>query len=193
MQGPPIIGCVLHKSMVMSVGQAPGIHEAKYMKPFSYTAGKTLFKWFASIQIKEEDFRKKVQMSAVCRCFPGKMKSGDRKPSKAEVHNCEPFLKFEIKYHKPELVIPIGKLAIEQFLTDKNYKLVELVGQTKRVEKYGLKFDCICLPHPSGINVWNQTKIGKRLIHKALKNIQKHPAIRHLFFDDGGFHGKNFH
>lgn len=115
MEGRPVHGCV-GKSSIVSLGQAPGIHEERFGKPFAYTAGKTLFKWLASIGIEEESFRQAVNMSAVCRCFPGKAKNGDRKPGRQEVDNCIVHLEFELEYHRPELVIPIGKLAIDQIL-----------------------------------------------------------------------------
>lgn len=115
MKGKPVHGCV-RRSRIISLGQAPGIHEERFGKPFAYTAGKTLFKWLSSIGVQEEDFRKKVNMSAVCRCFPGKASNGDRKPSRPEVENCMEYLEFEMLYHKPTLVIPIGKLAIDQLL-----------------------------------------------------------------------------
>ena len=115
MQGKPVHGCV-QKTSIISLGQAPGIHEERFGKPFAYTAGKTLFKWLAMAGIEEEDFRARVNMSAVCRCFPGKAKNGDRKPDRQEVENCIPYMEFELKYHRPELVIPIGKLAIDQIL-----------------------------------------------------------------------------
>lgn len=75
----------LLKTRIISIGQAPGIHEEKHGKPFSYTAGKTLFKWLSSIGIEEDIFRHNVNMSAVCRCFPGKAKVGDRRPSPEEI------------------------------------------------------------------------------------------------------------
>lgn len=179
MIGPVIIGSV-EKSKIISIGQAPGIHEKEFMKPFSYTAGKTLFKWLHSIGIEEETFRKNVNMSAVNRCFPGKAKSGDRKPDKDEIYNCSAYLKFEIKYHKPELIIPIGKLAIDWILNISNYKLDEIIGKSFKANLYGVIFDCIPLPHPSGLNVWNHTAKGKELIEKSLKLIRKHPAIKEL-------------
>lgn len=83
MQGKPIVGSVKNKSNFDWAGS--GIHEEKHGKPFSYTAGKTLFKWFKTIGIEEELYRQKVNMSAVCRCFPGKAKSGDRRPSPEEI------------------------------------------------------------------------------------------------------------
>ncbi|TGK07633.1 uracil-DNA glycosylase [Leptospira semungkisensis] len=177
MQGNPVHGSV-PDAKIMSIGQAPGIHEEKFGRPFAYTAGKTLFKWFASIGIEEELYRSKVNMSAVCRCFPGKAKSGDRKPDATEVENCSRYLRFEVSYNKPELVIPIGKLAIDQLIDNKKYKLDEVIGKKFKKEYYGVELDWIPLPHPSGLNVWNHTAEGKILIAKSLDLIRKHPTVK---------------
>lgn len=76
-------------------------------------ASKTMFKWFERIGLDEEDFRKRVYMAAVCRCFPGKNpKGGDRVPSPGEIGNCAGWLQAEIGLLKPDLILPIGKLAI---------------------------------------------------------------------------------
>jgi uracil-DNA glycosylase len=179
MQGKPIVGSV-KKTKVISIGQAPGIHEEKHGKPFSYTAGKTLFKWFKSIGIEEELYRQKVNMSAVCRCFPGKAKSGDRRPSPEEIKNCSVYLQYEIEYHKPELVIPIGKMAIDLLIENKKYKLDDVIGKVFKTNLYGVSFDWIALPHPSGLNVWNNTVHGKELTTKALALLKKHPAMKEI-------------
>src|SRR5882672_2522978 len=72
MTGPVIHGPAL-KTKVMLVGQAPGPHEHKVMKPFGWTAGKTLFRWFErALGWSEEQFRARVYIAAVARCFPGK-------------------------------------------------------------------------------------------------------------------------
>jgi len=70
MTGPPVTGEAV-VSPVMLIGQAPGFKEIEVHRPFAWTAGKTLFKWFASIDVEENDFRQAVYMSAVCRCYPG--------------------------------------------------------------------------------------------------------------------------
>lgn len=180
MVGRPVHGCV-SRTRIISVGQAPGVHEERFMKPFAYTAGKTLFKWFATIGIEEAEFRDKVNMSAVCRCFPGKAKSGDRKPNREEIENCNRFLKFEIQYHKPKLIIPIGRLAIDQFYSNTKYKMNDVIGESFSVMMHGIQADCIPLPHPSGLNVWNNTNTGKRLIEKALNKLASHTTIRSTF------------
>jgi uracil-DNA glycosylase len=180
MVGKPVIGFVDKKVKILSIGQAPGPHEEKLGKPFAYTAGKTLFKWLNQIGILENSYRENVNMSAVCRCFPGKAKSGDRKPNILEVENCSVYLKYEILYHKPELIIPIGKLAIDQIYKEKNYKLESVIGKKWDGELYGHKFSWIPLPHPSGLNVWNHTEIGKKKITEALELLKKENSIKEL-------------
>ena len=60
-------------SRVMLVGQAPGDKEPKLGRPFAWTAGKTLFRWFEEhCGLDEAAFRASIYMAAVCRCFPGK-------------------------------------------------------------------------------------------------------------------------
>src|SRR5205085_8766068 len=111
--GPPI------RSKVMLIGQAPGPHEHEVMKPFGWTAGKTLFRWFeGALGWSEADFRARIYIAAVARCFPGKAKGGggDRKPDQTEMANCRPWLEREVKILKPTLIIPVGTLAIAQVL-----------------------------------------------------------------------------
>ena len=51
-------------SRVLLVGQAPGDKEGPAGKPFAWTAGKTMFQWFSSIGLTEEQFRSRVYMAA---------------------------------------------------------------------------------------------------------------------------------
>ncbi|MBL8020263.1 MAG: uracil-DNA glycosylase, partial [Leptospirales bacterium] len=153
---------------------------ARIGRPFAYTAGRTLFKWLKSIGIEEERFRSRVNMSAVCRCFPGKNKkqSGDRLPNRQEILNCAGFMKFEFQKHRPLLVIPIGKLAIQEIMGREKFTLAEIIGDQSQCTLYGIEFDCIPLPHPSGLNAWNNMEPGKTLIRKALQKIKRHPAVK---------------
>ncbi len=181
MQGPPVYGeaCA---SKIMLIGQAPGFKEIEVHKPFAWTAGKTLFGWFNQININEEWFRQQIYMSAICRCFPGKkikngvrMKTGDRVPTDQEIENCSQWLNHEIELLGPQLIIPVGKLAISQFIDFK--KLSEVVGIQHSISRSKHRYDLIPLPHPSGASTWPRTEPGKTLLAQALKAIQKHPAL----------------
>jgi hypothetical protein len=101
MQGPPVHGEAVI-SPVMMVGQAPGTREILQGIPFCWTAGKTLFRWFESIGVDEPTFRRRVLMSAVCRCFPGKNpKGGDRVPDAVEVERCSGWWQGELELARP--------------------------------------------------------------------------------------------
>ena len=174
---PPSVSGGAVASKVISVGQAPGDKEPKLGRPFAWTAGKTLFKWFESaVGINEQQFRSSIYMAAVCRCFPGKITTGgDRVPSLDEIIKCAQWLKGEIVILKPQLIIPIGKLAIEQFLPSQ--KLDQIIGQQFKVTLYAHTFDVIPLPHPSGASPWHRKEPGKSLLNKALAKIAKHPTM----------------
>ena len=174
MIGPVVVGNPLVSS-VMLIGQAPGNKEIEVCKPFAWTAGKTLFKWFSQIGLKEEPFRNKVYMAAVCRCFPGKNpKGGDRVPQQEEINHCATWLQAELKILQPELLLPVGKLAISQFMSAK--RLNDVIGQKHTCEISGFKTDIIPLPHPSGASVWHRIEPGKTLLQQALRIIEQHRA-----------------
>lgn len=174
-QPPPVLGAV-PGARVYLMGQAPGPKEMAQGRPFVFTAGTTLFRWFASIGVSEEEFRAKVYMAAVIRCFPGKLagKQGDRKPARGEIANCHGHYETELRLLKPGLVIPVGKLAIERFLPPAS--LDEVVGRVFTVSPDGHTCDAIPLPHPSGLSRWIQTPQGRARIRRALALIQRHPA-----------------
>ena len=166
-------------SKIYLVGQAPGPREGQFGKPFAWTAGKMLFRWFESIGVDEKTFRENVFMAAVCRCFPGKAKGGgDRVPSPVEIKACSGWMEREISMMRPELILPVGRLAIEQFFEP--VPLAEIIGKKFRVTAYGHSTDAIPLPHPSGASTWFKMEPGKTLLGKALKLIGNHPAWREL-------------
>ena len=165
-------------SRVIVVGQAPGVREPELQRPFAWTAGKTLFKWFESVSgADEEQMRRAVYFAAVCRCFPGKgaKGGGDRVPDAGEIKNCSQWMCAEFEILQPELVIPVGKLGISQFLDFQ--KLTEVIGSDFRQQVFGREIDIIPLPHPSGVSTWFRTEPGKSLTEKALRKIGRHSAF----------------
>ncbi|HEY5752417.1 MAG TPA: uracil-DNA glycosylase family protein [Chthoniobacterales bacterium] len=177
MHRPAVSGGAV-RSRVISVGQAPGTREPVAGKPFAWTAGKTLFRWFETFcGIDEAEYRRTVYMAAVCRCFPGKTKAGgDRVPDPDEITECSRWLKREFDLLSPALIIPIGKLAISQFLPV--LPLTETIGHQFPIKYYGHAIDVIPLPHPSGASPWHRIEPGKSLLEQAMKRIANHPAWR---------------
>jgi len=172
MIGSPIVGNPVQSKIIL-IGQAPGVKEGDLKKPFAWTAGKNMFKWFLSIGLNEQRFRENVYMAAVCRCYPGKniSGSGDRVPSEIEIKKCSSWLNQEIDFLKPNLIIPVGKIAISQFLIFE--KLNDVVGKKIKLKRNNSSIDIVALPHPSGLSTWYKKDPGKKLLIDALNIIKK--------------------
>jgi len=203
--GSPVTGAV-RDTRVMLVGQAPGPHEADYAKPFAYTAGKRMFAWFSeSLGMPEEEFRERVHIAAVIRCFPGKdpKAGGDRVPDAGEIARCGEHLDREITLLAPKLVIAVGTLAAAVMLGGRSEaeesegpssrlaggssqrsaapalrQLSMTVGRLHRAERAGRKFDVVVLPHPSGRSTWLNKPENAKLLRRSLELIRDHAAMR---------------
>ena len=179
MQSTPVSGGAI-LSDVMIVGQAPGPREPTLKRPFAYTAGQTLFRWFEQFcGMNEPLVRSRIYFAAVCRCFPGKASGGtDRVPAPDEIQNCASWMNEEIDILKPRLIIPVGRLGITQFIECE--KLEKVIGRHFRVSRAGYAFDLIPLPHPSGASPWHKISPGKPLLEKAMRKIARHAAVKEL-------------
>jgi len=173
---PPVSGGPV-VSDVMLIGQAPGVREPILKRPFAHTAGKTLFRWFEEFcGIDETSLRARIYFAAVCRCFPGKASgSTDRVPNPQEIRNCSSWMNNEFAILQPRLVIPVGKLAIAQFIA--LGKLDAVIGRKFVMERADNAFDLIPLPHPSGASPWHKISPGRELLGTAMQMIARHPAM----------------
>ncbi|HIE57163.1 MAG TPA: uracil-DNA glycosylase [Anaerolineales bacterium] len=167
---PAVVGGSMG-AKIMTIGQAPGITEVEAQRPFNAGSGKRLFNWLAEAGIEETWFRSTQYMTAVTKCYPGRVKggSGDRVPSRAEQKLCRPFLDREISLIDPMLIIPIGRLAIDLFYPRK-MKLTEIIGTQRQVDGRWV----VPLPHSSGASRWHQTAENRALIAQAVQLIGAH-------------------
>jgi uracil-DNA glycosylase len=172
-------------SKVMIIGQAPGVREPTLKRPFAHTAGKTLFRWFEKLcGMDEAAMRARIYFAAVIRCFPGKASSGtDRVPSPQEIANCSLWMNDEFEILRPSLVIPVGKLAIAQFIVFD--KLEAVIGRKFVIERERSTFDLIPLPHPSGASPWHKISPGRELLGKAMRKIARHVAMKEIIRKPG--------
>ncbi|WP_437337989.1 uracil-DNA glycosylase family protein [Sorangium sp. So ce394] len=183
---PKMIGPVVHgppvPSRILLIGQAPGPREGSLGRPFAWTAGRTLFRWFeAALGVREDELRRRVYMSAVARCFPGKAKGGgDRRPDPEEILRCRTHLAREVGILEPRLILPVGSLAVEQVLGHRG-PLAGVIGEARRARFHGVEADVICLPHPSGASTWHRTEPGISLLGRALRLIAEHPEAARAF------------
>jgi len=160
----------IHTATVMTIGQAPGPTEAVVKRPFNAGSGKRLFQWLGEAGFDEAEFRANQYMTAVTKCYPGKNENGhgDRVPSKEEQELCRPWLDQEIALVNPQLIIPIGRLAIGLFF-DTRLPLEKIIGTRRQREGCAI----IPLPHPSGASTWHQKPENRALLKKAIRLIRK--------------------
>ena len=137
-----------------------------------------------SIGVDEETFRTQVYIASVCRCFPGKQVNkqgkigGDRVPAKDEIVNCSYWMQHEFELLQPNVILAVGKLAISQFIHLN--KLVDIIGSTHQIEKFGQRCTLIPLPHPSGASTWHRMEPGKTLLQRALQQLAQQPAWQEI-------------
>jgi uracil-DNA glycosylase len=179
--GPPVHGPPV-ASRIFLLGQAPGPHEARFGRPFAWTAGKTLFRWLErATGASEEVVRDRVYIAAVVRCFPGKTRGGgDRVPTAAECEAWRGFVAREVRVLRPTLVLPVGRLAIQEVLGHTE-PIAAVVGRTLRTHFHGVPVDVIPLPHPSGASTWFKVEPGRRLLEEALTLVAAHPEVTRTF------------
>jgi uracil-DNA glycosylase len=179
--GPPVHGAAV-ASRIFLLGQAPGPHEARFGRPFAWTAGKTLFRWLErATGAGEETVRERVYISAVVRCFPGKTAGGgDRVPSAEECALWRGFVEREVEILRPRLVVPVGRLAIQEVLGHAG-PIAAVVGREVHVRFHGVETDVIPLPHPSGASTWFKMEPGRTLLDEALRLVADHPEVVRTF------------
>jgi uracil-DNA glycosylase len=152
----------------MLVGQAPGQVETSGGRPFAGRAGHTLFRWLERIGLDEETAREWLYISAITRCYPGPHPSGrgDRVPSPVERDRCREWLDAELQILQPDVIVPVGRLAIDRFLGA--VPLAKVVGTAHHVTHVGGTSEVIPLPHPSGASSWIHQPGHSALLERAL-------------------------
>ena len=99
-------------------------------------------------------------------------------PDKKEIEVCSQWLNKEIELLRPKLIIPVGKLAISQYLTVN--KLVDVIGKKFNACVSGVDVEMIPLPHPSGASTWHRMSPGKELLAQALDLLAQHESWNKL-------------
>jgi uracil-DNA glycosylase family 4 len=143
------------QARVMVVGQAPNATNTARLKNNRRRAADYVFPWLNQLGVKEEQIERDFYFSAVLRCFPGKNLNGDGdlNPSPVAKKACLPFLWEEVRLVQPELLVAVGRHAIEVLLGE-NVRLEEAVGQQFKRRFGDVETTVIPLPHPSGLNRW---------------------------------------
>ena len=162
---PPPILSARPGQRALIVGQAPGITEPTRGVPFAGAAGRRLIDWLAPLRIASHaDFLDRFAIAAVAKCYPGRHPGGrgDRPPSRDERAHCRPWTDALVRLLEPRVVIPIGRLAIDDWLSP--LPLAECVGQQFEIDGRIV----VPLPHPSGVSAWTNSDAHRVLVRRAV-------------------------
>jgi uracil-DNA glycosylase len=147
-------------------GQAPGIVEGEERRPWRGRAGQTLRRW---LEMDETEFYETFYCASVTRCFPGRSPSGrgDRTPTPREQELCAFWREWEFRILRPRLILAVGGLAARRLLG-----LKDLAGSVGRRFELG-DAAVIPLPHPSGRNLWLNSRENRALLARAVELVHE--------------------
>jgi uracil-DNA glycosylase len=151
-------------------GQAPGIVEGEERRPWRGRAGQTLRRW---LDLDEDAFYETFYCASVTRCYPGRASSGrgDRAPAPREQELCAFWHEWELRLLRPQLVVPVGGLAIKR-----------LLGISGLASCIGSRFELadatpvVPLPHPSGASGWLNDPANRERTAKAARLLRRELA-----------------
>lgn len=106
---------------LLLIGEAPGAEEDASGLPFVGRAGKLLEQLLAEAGLDSE---RDLFIANVIKCRP----PGNRKPSRAEIAACRPWLQQQIALQRPQLIALLGATALEALLGVKG-GITKLRGQ----------------------------------------------------------------
>lgn len=116
---------------VMIVGEAPGKNEDLSGQPFVGVSGKKLDALLEEVGLSRQD----VFISNVVKCRP----PSNRNPKVAEVEECSPYLRNQIRAIKPDVIVCLGNFAT-QFVMHTDKGVTELRGKFYQIGAFTCSF-----------------------------------------------------
>jgi DNA polymerase len=124
---------------IFFIGEAPGYHEDQQGVPFVGRAGSFLDKLLASIDLQREN----IFITNILKHRP----PNNRDPKPEEIKACTPYLKYQLLTIKPQIVVTLGRFAMNYFVPDvyisKNH------GRARRIKWEGLDLLLYPVYHPA--------------------------------------------
>lgn len=154
---------------IMFVGEAPGRQEDLRGEPFVGAAGRFFDSLLASAGLNRTDVY--ITNTVKCRPSTGPAPGRNRPPGPDEIHTCRPWLEDELRIVQPEIIVPMGGVAVNAFLPGK--KITEVHGMPHRQDGR------IIFPvfHPA-MGRWGQA--GRRRLtadFRALRGLLRHSLV----------------
>jgi len=168
-------------SRILLIGQSAWRQRAPFLAVHSH--GQRARRSFAGFNPRLDGTRKRLgagsTFAAVCRCFPGKgprrRRSRPRQTRNSGMFSLAAGASFEIL--RPQLVLPVGRLAIAQFLEfdslfGRCWQTLGNSNSTGRASGFYFRSRI-----PPELRPWHRTEPGRTLLERSLRLIAQHPAI----------------
>ena len=110
------------RARLMVVGEAPGANEDETGVPFVGQAGKFLDLLLACVDLSRDD---SVYICNVLKCRP----PGNRNPMPDEIEACSPYLKKQIEFVQPEVLLSVGTFSAQLLTGRQKIALGKLRGE----------------------------------------------------------------
>lgn len=120
-----VVGEGNENAKIMFVAEAPGAKEDENNAMFVGAAGDVLNKLLAAINLSRDD----IYLTNIVKCRPPQ----NRDPKREEIASCRPWLDKQIKIINPEIIVPLGRFAMEQFVS--GVKISQVHGRYRCVDE----------------------------------------------------------
>lgn len=127
------------KAPLMFIGEGPGEQEDIEGSAFVGRAGKLLDLALEALMFRPDQY----YIANIVKCRP----SGNRIPTEDEAQACLPWLRFQVKYIRPSIIVCLGSTAAK-YIIDRNFRITQERGIW--IEKPGF-FSILPTYHPSAV------------------------------------------
>ncbi len=127
------------KAKIVFIGEAPGYWEDQKGVPFVGAAGHLLDKLLASIDLRREE----IFITNILKHRP----PNNRDPLPTEIKACSPFLRRQLLIIKPQIIVTLGRFAMNFFLP--HAYISRIHGEAKPVRWEKLNLLLVPMYHPA--------------------------------------------
>ncbi len=152
-------------AQAMVVAQAPSRSDEASGQLWSGPAGRQLMDWLSWAGLDEATLRSRHYLTAVARCYPG---GQGHLPSPRQVSLCRRLLDAELGLVVPEVLVPVGQVAIDAF-GGLHRPLEVLVGAAVWVSGTWV----VPLPQPTVADRWLSRAENRRRLARALATLRE--------------------
>jgi uracil-DNA glycosylase len=157
---------------VVFIGQAPARPNTRHE-----IAGTYLQPWLSQLGLAEETITEYFHFYALTDSFPGTNMHGHLRPTSEQILKHRPVLIKLIKGLEPDIIVPVGTMAIKEVIPTIGGTLSDIIGSVYKLDPFesiGREIIVIPWPHPSGRSIWLNANPDK--VVQALQVLKKHLA-----------------